>query len=240
MSSLKALIKQHNERSRTLIEPIRLSFGEKGEDGKEKGVDKGDGVLNDEDLQKPFKEVLRSPFTRRLIEFSAPKHLMSTILRIYDGSTDPDNHISRSVGVANQGEWQMPVWCMMFQQTLDGPARDPTEVSKIIRRANETLIDFKERWTDEMSYIHDVLEVMRISAFMRNSKCTELARRSFDQGSFWRKDKGQATVVIDLRGQRMEEVVRGRTTKRYFGYRTSAATPSLPPPPMIGTAKKRI
>ncbi|GKD97308.1 reverse transcriptase domain-containing protein [Tanacetum coccineum] len=77
----------------------------------------------------------------------------------------------------------MPVWCWMFQQTLDGPARgwfdrmpngcidgwadlrekfvkrfslrrrcskDPTEVSKIVRRANETLPDFKERWTEEM------------------------------------------------------------------------------------------
>ncbi|GJY24264.1 hypothetical protein Tco_0397922 [Tanacetum coccineum] len=40
-----------------------------------------------------------------------------------------------------------------------------------------TLPDFKERWTEEMSYIHDVLEVMQISAFMSNSNCPELARR---------------------------------------------------------------
>ncbi|GJU53676.1 reverse transcriptase domain-containing protein [Tanacetum coccineum] len=59
--------------------------------------------------------------------------------------------------------------------------KDPTKVFKIIRRANETLPDFKEHWTEEMSYIQDVPEVMQISAFMSNSKCPELARRFFDQ-----------------------------------------------------------
>ncbi|GJW02072.1 reverse transcriptase domain-containing protein [Tanacetum coccineum] len=108
----------------------------------------------------------------------------------------------------------MPVWCRMFQQTLDGPARgwfdrlpngcidnwtdfreafverfslrrkcckDPTEVSKIVRKAHEALSDFKERWTKEMSYIPDVPIVMQISSFMSNSKCPELARRFSDQ-----------------------------------------------------------
>ncbi|GKE48897.1 reverse transcriptase domain-containing protein [Tanacetum coccineum] len=157
---------------------------------------------------------MKSPFTRRIIEFSGPSHRMPTNLKIYDGSTDPDNHITCFVGAANQGEWEMPVWCSMFQQTLDGPARgwfdrmpngcvdswadlrerfverfalrrrcskDLTEVSKIVRRANETLPDFKERWTEEMGYIQGVPEVMRISSFMSNSKCPELARRFADQ-----------------------------------------------------------
>ncbi|GJX58691.1 hypothetical protein Tco_0290081 [Tanacetum coccineum] len=108
----------------------------------------------------------------------------------------------------------MPMWCRMFQQTLDGPARgwfdrlptgcidnwtvlreafverfalkwkcckDPTEVSKIVRKANETLLDFKEHWTKEMSYIPDVPIVMQISSFMSNSKCPELTRRFSDQ-----------------------------------------------------------
>ncbi|GKE52924.1 hypothetical protein Tco_1488080 [Tanacetum coccineum] len=35
----------------------------------------------------------------------------------------------------------------------EGPPKDPTEVSKIVRKANETLSDFKERWTEEMGYI---------------------------------------------------------------------------------------
>ncbi|GJS52368.1 hypothetical protein Tco_0625730 [Tanacetum coccineum] len=48
---------------------------------------------------------------------------MATSLKIYDGSTDPDDHVTRFVGAAKQREWQMPVWCRMFQQTLDGPTR---------------------------------------------------------------------------------------------------------------------
>ncbi|GKD50140.1 hypothetical protein Tco_1279116, partial [Tanacetum coccineum] len=188
-SSLKTLIKEHNEKAGTLITPIRMTFSDEGEHG-DKGYDKGKGPAEevDEDLRKPYKEVLKSPFTRRIIEFSAP--------------------------TANQGEWEMPVWCRMFQQTLDGPARgwfnrmpngcldgwadlrekfterfalrrkcskDPTEVSKIVRKANETLPDFKECWTEEMGYIHGVPELMQISAFMSNSKCPELARRFADQ-----------------------------------------------------------
>ncbi|GJR77977.1 hypothetical protein Tco_0090342 [Tanacetum coccineum] len=101
--------------------------------------------------------------------------------RIYDGSTYPDEHVSRFVGAANQGEWQMPMWCRIFQQTLDVLTGDPTKVSKIIRKANETLLDFKERWIYKMSYIQDVLEVMQISAFMSNSKCPELVRRFSEQ-----------------------------------------------------------
>ncbi|GJW08253.1 hypothetical protein Tco_1570676 [Tanacetum coccineum] len=48
---------------------------------------------------------------------------MPTNLKIYDGSTYPDDHITRYVRAANQGEWETLVWCRMFQQTLDGPAR---------------------------------------------------------------------------------------------------------------------
>ncbi|GJR98182.1 reverse transcriptase domain-containing protein [Tanacetum coccineum] len=59
--------------------------------------------------------------------------------------------------------------------------KDPTKVSKIIKKTNETLPDFKQRWTEEMSYIPDVPIVMQISSFMSNSKCPELARRFSDQ-----------------------------------------------------------
>ncbi|GJS81600.1 hypothetical protein Tco_0748141 [Tanacetum coccineum] len=187
MSSLKALIKQHTERFRTLIEPIRLTFGDVEEGDKAKTG----GGSSSSRLQR-----------------------MPTNLKIYDGSTNLDDHITRFVGVANQGEWHMPMWCRMFQQMLDGPARgwfdwlpngcvdnwtdlrenfverfalwnkcckDPTEVSKIIRRANETLPDFKECWTEEINYIQDVPEVMQISTFMSNSKCPKLARLFSDQ-----------------------------------------------------------
>nr|GEV09835.1 reverse transcriptase domain-containing protein [Tanacetum cinerariifolium] len=44
-------------------------------------------------------------------------------IKIYDGTGDPEDHVGRFVGIGNQGEWPMPIWCRMFQQTLDGKAR---------------------------------------------------------------------------------------------------------------------
>nr|GEU61937.1 reverse transcriptase domain-containing protein [Tanacetum cinerariifolium] len=180
MSSLKALIKQHNDRAETLVEPIRLTFSDEGvvkarTDGK--GVEEKDEV----DLQKPYKEVLKSSFTRRIIEFSTPSHRMPTNLKIYDGFTDSDDHVTHFMGAANQEEWQMPEKFVERFALRRKCCKDHTKVSKIIRRANETLPDFKERWTEEMSYIQDVSEVMQISTFMSNSKCPELARRLSDQ-----------------------------------------------------------
>ncbi|GJZ91043.1 hypothetical protein Tco_0662970 [Tanacetum coccineum] len=168
MTSLQSLIKQHNERTGTAITTIRLTFGDDTEVNKEKEIERNLEGVKDGDLQKPFKEVLRSPFTRRIIKFSAPKHSLPTNMKIYDGSTDPDDHISRFAGAANQGEW---IRCF----------KDPSIISKIARRANETLPAFKERWTDETSFIHDVPKVMRIYAFMSNSKCPELVRHFSDQ-----------------------------------------------------------
>ena len=59
--------------------------------------------------------------------------------------------------------------------------RDPTEITKIIRNANESLPEFKERWTTESGFIQGVPEVMRISSFMDACKNPELAKRFADK-----------------------------------------------------------
>ncbi|GJS01216.1 hypothetical protein Tco_0317724 [Tanacetum coccineum] len=97
ISSLKALIQLHNESPTGLVRPIQLSFDDVR--GPEEKHDE-----EPEDLRKPYKEVLKSPFSRQIIEFSAPNHRTPTNLKIYDGSTDPDDHITRFVGAANQRE----------------------------------------------------------------------------------------------------------------------------------------
>nr|GEY76386.1 hypothetical protein [Tanacetum cinerariifolium] len=78
ISSLEALNKHHNEKAETLITPIRLTFGEEGDSNKEQ--DRGKGTMEevDDDLKKPYKEVLKSPFPKRIIEFSARSHRMPT------------------------------------------------------------------------------------------------------------------------------------------------------------------
>nr|GEU58453.1 reverse transcriptase domain-containing protein [Tanacetum cinerariifolium] len=79
--------------------------------------------MADEDLSKPFKKVLKCPFTKQITKFSTPWHKLPTNAKIYDGTSNPEDHITQFTCMGNQGEWPMPVWCWMFQQTLDGKAR---------------------------------------------------------------------------------------------------------------------
>ncbi|GJS43242.1 reverse transcriptase domain-containing protein [Tanacetum coccineum] len=207
ISAMKSIIKEHNKRNKA--NPIRLNFEIEDQDPNEDRIVKGKEI-DDEDLSKPFKETLKTPFTRRIIEFSGPEYSMPTNIALYNGSTDPADHLNRFVGAANSGEWPMPVWCRMFQQTLDGSARgwfeslppnsidewwrlreafttrystrkacykEPHEITKIVRKANETLTAFKERWTVETGFIIGVPEVMKISSFMDSVKSPELAKR---------------------------------------------------------------
>ncbi|GJV72758.1 reverse transcriptase domain-containing protein [Tanacetum coccineum] len=206
LSALRSIIKEHNRKNKTY--PIQLDFDEEDIAAKDTRIVKGNEVVDD-DLRKPFKEALKTPLTRRIIEFAGPEYMMPTNIKLYDGTTDPEDHLGRFASAANSGEWPMPVWCRMFQQTLDGPARgwferlpansidewadmreafatrysvrracfkEPHEITKIVRRANESLTAFKERWTVETGFIMGVPEVMKISSFMDSLKCLELAK----------------------------------------------------------------
>nr|GEW29323.1 hypothetical protein [Tanacetum cinerariifolium] len=199
LSALKELLKEPGEKQR------------KG--GRDKPKDKGKAAAIDDDLRKPSKEVLKCPFTKRIIEFSAPGHRLPTNAKIYDGTCDLKDHITRFTGMGNQREWPMSVWCWMFQQTQDGKARvwfdkllldsidnwgdlqekflnrfgmlkacakDPMKISKIVRRASETLPSFKERWVSESNAIPNVPELMQISSYMSSHKCPELSKRFSD------------------------------------------------------------
>ncbi|GJV41999.1 hypothetical protein Tco_1420439 [Tanacetum coccineum] len=111
---------------------------------------------------------------------------MPANIKLYDRTTDPEDHLSRFSSAANSGEWPMPMWCRMQQFTTRFSTRracfkDPTEITKIVRKANETLAAFKERWIVEIGFITGVPEVMKISSFMDAHKCPELAKRYSDK-----------------------------------------------------------
>nr|GEZ93680.1 reverse transcriptase domain-containing protein [Tanacetum cinerariifolium] len=55
--------------------------------------------------------------------------------------------------------------------------KEPHEITKIVRKANESLTTFKERWTVETSFSMGVPEVIKISSFMDEVKLPELAKR---------------------------------------------------------------
>ncbi|GKC19981.1 reverse transcriptase domain-containing protein [Tanacetum coccineum] len=185
ISALKTLCK--DRACYELIKPRLLDFNdETGDEDEVVKKDKEKETPTDDDLSKPFKATSKCPFTGRIINFTAPNRRMPTNVKIYDGTSDPADHITRFTGMENSAEWPMPVWCRMFQQTLDGKARawfdklpsgsidgwddleekflnmfgmlkacdkDPTEITKIVRRANETLPNFRERWVSESNAI---------------------------------------------------------------------------------------
>ncbi|GJV93021.1 hypothetical protein Tco_1540834 [Tanacetum coccineum] len=158
VSALKSLIKSHNQRNKG--DPIRLDFESEDTEAQDLGIAKGKEVMG-EDLGKPFKEARRTPLTRRIIEFAGPEYKMPANNKLYDDTIDPEDHLSRFASAANSGEWPMP---------------EPHEITKIVRKANDSLTTFKERWTVETGFIMGVLEVMKISSFMDTVKSPELAK----------------------------------------------------------------
>ncbi|GJW61816.1 hypothetical protein Tco_0111151 [Tanacetum coccineum] len=187
VSALKELLKEPSNRD--LIKPMLLDFDDIQDDRDEeiKVNKKGKEKVGDEDLSKPFKEVLKCPFTKRIVEFSSSGHRMLANAKIYDRTGDSKNHVGRFVGMGNQGEWPLPVWCRIFNRPsmarfgmLKACDKDPMEILKIVRRANETLPKFKERWVSESNNIPNVPELMQISSFMSSHKCPEMSKRFSD------------------------------------------------------------
>ncbi|GJS21060.1 reverse transcriptase domain-containing protein, partial [Tanacetum coccineum] len=202
LSALKELLKEPSNRD--LIKPLLLNFNDQDEDvddeveevfkrNKEKAVmtnpkDKGKVVAMD-DLSKPFKEVLKCPFTKRIIEFSAPGHRLPTNAKVYDGTGDPKYHITRFTARAwfdKLPPGSIDNWGDLREKFLNrfrmlkACGKDPTEISKIIRKANETFPNFKERWVSESNAIPSVPKLMQISSFMSSHKCPELSKRFSD------------------------------------------------------------
>ncbi|GJT56486.1 reverse transcriptase domain-containing protein [Tanacetum coccineum] len=148
---------------------------------------KGKAKVCDEDLSKPFKEVLKCPFTRIIVEFSSPGHRMPANAKIYDGTSDPEDHQTLD-GKARAWFEKLPPgsienWGSLHEKFLNrfgmlkACDKDPTEISKIVRKASETLPHFKERCVSESNAIPNVPELMQISSFMSSHKCPELAKR---------------------------------------------------------------
>ncbi|GJT64394.1 hypothetical protein Tco_1015874 [Tanacetum coccineum] len=91
VSALKELLKEPSNRD--IIKPMLLDFDDV-QDVSDKEVEddtKGKAKVGDEDLSKPFKEVLKCPFTRRIVEFSSSGHKMPANAKIYDGTIDPED-----------------------------------------------------------------------------------------------------------------------------------------------------
>nr|GEY07343.1 reverse transcriptase domain-containing protein [Tanacetum cinerariifolium] len=71
-----------------------------------------------------------------------------------------------------------------------GCFKDLTEIAKIVRKANEMLVAFKERWTVETGFILGGPEIMKILLLMDAHKCPELAKRTeLPKGEYYDSSK---------------------------------------------------
>nr|GEX11062.1 reverse transcriptase domain-containing protein [Tanacetum cinerariifolium] len=156
VSALKSLLKSHNRKKKD--DPIRLDFETVEVEIQGHTVVKGNEVM-DEDLRKPFKEARRTPFTSRIIKFGASGWFERL----------PHDSINEWAELREAFFARFSVIRACF--------KEPYEITKIIRKDNESLTAFKERWTVEASFIMGVPEVMKISLFMDSVKSPELGKR---------------------------------------------------------------
>nr|GEU69933.1 hypothetical protein [Tanacetum cinerariifolium] len=200
MSSLKALIKQHNERSRPQIKPIHLSFGDEENDDKGKDGDRKDGE-EDEDLQKPHKEALKSAFTRRIIKFLAPKHRM-------------ENGICPYGAECSSRRW-------MVRQ--EAGLIDYRTVASTIRRTCRRSLWKARRFFNQVP--KTVIEMMRrVDDFVKSEETYKISK--LPKGEHPAKGKGTS-----YRGSRAPRTsgLPNQIAEGDIGYRTPTAVPTVPP-----------
>nr|GEX61897.1 reverse transcriptase domain-containing protein [Tanacetum cinerariifolium] len=80
--------------------------------------------LAEDDLTKSWTCEEVNPFTPRIRNFeSSRKTRMPNIIKRYDGTGDPEDHVKVFQAAAQVERWAMPTWCHMFNSTLIGAAR---------------------------------------------------------------------------------------------------------------------
>nr|GEV01517.1 reverse transcriptase domain-containing protein [Tanacetum cinerariifolium] len=65
--------------------------------------------IGNADLKRPFKEAVKTLLTRRIIEFAGPEFKMPANIKLYDETTNLEDHLSRFSSASNSREWPMPV-----------------------------------------------------------------------------------------------------------------------------------
>nr|GEV94923.1 hypothetical protein [Tanacetum cinerariifolium] len=187
LSALKELLKELSNRDP--IKPILLNLnddnGDTDDEGKEinKRKDKGKATVTDEDLSKPFKEVLKCPFTRRIIEFSSPGHRMPTNAKIYDETGDPEESLYRN------GETRRVTYACLVPDV-------PVNVS---REGKSVCLELSKRFSDSIPKTIDET-LKRVDGYVLSEEAfwdTELPK-----GEFQRKEAQVQWAPRNDRSQR--------------------------------------
>nr|GEU63238.1 reverse transcriptase domain-containing protein [Tanacetum cinerariifolium] len=169
VSALKELLKEPGNQN--LIKTMLLDFDDIQDVGDDEVQDdvKGKTKVDDEDLSKVFKEILKCPFTRRIVEFSSPSHRMPANVKIYDGTGDPEDHLIRFIWDA-QGMRQRPDG--NFKNSSKGQ-RDPAPFQR----------ELAKRFSDSIPKTMDEM-LKRVDDYLRSEEAfrsTELPREGSNE-----------------------------------------------------------
>ncbi|GKA52921.1 hypothetical protein Tco_0746236 [Tanacetum coccineum] len=92
---------------------------------------KAKSSIEEDELSQPRICEETDPFTPRIRYFELPKKSqMPNNVKTYDGSDDPEDHLKKFQAATKVERWAMPTWCHMFNSTLTGYARAPSESKK--------------------------------------------------------------------------------------------------------------
>ncbi|GJR42504.1 reverse transcriptase domain-containing protein [Tanacetum coccineum] len=76
------------------------------------------------EMQDNIRNLVASPFTARIRDYNMPDGLKVPInLKIYDGMSDPDDHLTVFMGTMDVHKLPELAWCHFFHITLSGAAR---------------------------------------------------------------------------------------------------------------------
>ncbi|GKA15122.1 reverse transcriptase domain-containing protein [Tanacetum coccineum] len=76
------------------------------------------------ETEKDIRDLVASPFTAQIRDYDMPDGLKVLMnLKTYDGTSDPDDHLTIFMGTMDVHQLPEPAWCRFFHITLCGAAR---------------------------------------------------------------------------------------------------------------------
>ncbi|GKA87256.1 reverse transcriptase domain-containing protein [Tanacetum coccineum] len=127
--------------------------------------------------------------------------------------------------MGNSAEWPMPVWCRMFQQTLDGKAR--AWFDKLSSGSIDSWDDLEEKLLNSIPKTIDEM-LRRVDDYVRSEEAfrnTELPKGEFQKkgscGQFPEEAEAKTAILLD-RGLLSKVLWVGRNGDKKQGEKTFA------------------
>ncbi|GJW24872.1 reverse transcriptase domain-containing protein [Tanacetum coccineum] len=162
--SVSARLDSHNQRSYSRYTEALLESEDNGGGHWKSRSKKKKSNGEEDDLSQPWVCEEIDPLTPRIRYFDFLKTRMSSHIKTYDESEDPEDHLKIFQATAKTEWWAMPTWCHMFNSTLTENARvwfDDLPVESI-NNYDDLKKAFLENYLQQKKYIKDPIEIHNI------------------------------------------------------------------------------